>query len=125
MGYKILVVNDEPQIVKVLEKFLVKEGFEVFTALGGEKALEIIKTHHDIDLLILDIKMPKMRGLEILRIMKEEFKKYIPVIILTGSINIYKYAPDLEKIGYSINDILIKPVDFEELLGRIEEKLRR
>jgi DNA-binding NtrC family response regulator len=122
--YKILVVDDEPQIAKVLQEFLVKEGFEAITALGGEEAIEIVNSDIKIDLMVLDMKMPKVAGSDVLKEMKKINKK-IPVIILTGSIDAEKYLTDLAKLGYTQEDILYKPVDLFALLDMVKNKLHK
>lgn len=120
--YKILVVDDEPNIVKVFEAFLIKNGFEVITALGGEKAIEILNTDTKIDLMVLDMKMPKVSGLDIINEMVRINKK-IPAIVLTGLIDAEKYLVDLNKLGYSQEDILCKPADLFVLSELIKKKL--
>ena len=83
---KVLVVDDEVEICRLLQAFLTKKGFEVSTATGGQQALEELKKEKDIDLLILDIMMPTMTGPEVLRQMEKESLN-IPVIVLTGSLS--------------------------------------
>jgi DNA-binding NtrC family response regulator len=120
--FKILVVDDEPRIAKVLQEFLVKEGFETITALGGEEAIKILNSDIKIDLMVLDIKMPKLTGLDVLKEMKRINKK-IPTVILTGSIDAGKYLVDLKKLGYTPGDINYKPVDLFVLLDIVKKRL--
>ncbi len=121
---RILVVDDEPEIVKILDTFLCRSGFTVTTASGGERALEILRSDKKIDLMVIDMKMPGMKGMDVLRQMRKQGKK-IPVIILTGSIDLEKYANDLRKIGYASDDALLKPIDLEVFLDKVREKLER
>ena len=120
--YKILVVDDEPRIAKVLEEFLVKSGFEVIKALGGEETIEILHSDIKIDLMVLDMKMPKVNGKDVLEEMRRINKKP-PTIILTGSIDAGKYPVDLRSLGYAGKDILYKPVDLFALLDMVKKKL--
>lgn len=120
--HRILVADDEPEIVKILEEFLAKMGFEAVTALGGERAIEILKSEVKIDLMVLDMKMPQVKGTDVLREMKK-INKEIPVIILTGSIDVKKYIDGLRELGYTENDICYKPVDLYVLLGMVKKKL--
>ncbi|MDP3732080.1 MAG: response regulator [Candidatus Omnitrophota bacterium] len=120
--YKILVVDDEPNIVKVFETFLIKNGFEVIKAPGGEEAREILNSTVQIDLMLLDMKMPKVSGLDVINEMVRINKK-IATIVLTGSIDAEKYLIDLKALGYSREDILYKPTDLFVLLGLIKNKL--
>ena len=120
--HKILVVDDEPAIIKILKTFLSKKGFDVVDALGGEKALEVLDSNIDFDMLIIDMKMPKVKGIDVLRRMKD-LNKQQPVIILSGSIDIMKHGNELESLGYGHSEYLIKPIDLEVLLGKIKQAL--
>jgi DNA-binding NtrC family response regulator len=121
--YKILVVDDEPGIAKVLQDFLVKSGFAVTQSLGGEEALKILNSETKTDLMVLDMKMPKLTGMDVLKEM-EGIKRKIPTIILTGSVDAEKYLIDLAKFGYTEKDILYKPVDLFLLLDMVKKKLK-
>lgn len=120
--YKILIVEDEPEIAKVLREFLAKTGFEAFTALGAEKAIEILNSDAEIDFIILDIKMPKVSGIEVLSEMRSKNMDH-PVIVLTGSIDQDKYIRDIKNMGYPSMKIISKPVDLFELVVIIKNKL--
>lgn len=120
--YKILIVEDEPEIAKVLREFLIRTGFEAFTVLGGEKAIEILNSGAKIDFMILDMKMPKVGGIEVLSEMRNKNLNH-PVIILTGSIDEEKYAKDIKNVGHPSVEIISKPVDLFELVGIIDNKL--
>lgn len=122
MTHKILVADDEPAIVKILKTFLTKKGFEVIDAIGGERALEILSSNIDFDMLIVDMKMPKVKGIDVLKRMKD-LNKQKPVIILTGSIYIKKYENELKDLGYDHTKWLIKPIDLEVLLEKIKQEL--
>ncbi len=121
--YKILVVDDEPRIAKVLHDFLIKMGFEVTTAAGGEKAIEILDSGIKPDLIILDMKMPKVTGPEVLKYM-QGINCNAPVIILTGSIDAEKYLQDLKELNFSAKNIVYKPVDLFILLEAVKKKLK-
>jgi DNA-binding NtrC family response regulator len=122
--YRILVVDDEAEIAKVLEEFLIKSGFEIIKALGGEEAIEILSSDIKIDLLILDMKMPKVAGFDVIKEM-EKINKKTPLIILTGSVDAEKYLGDFKKLGYTMEDILYKPVDLFALLDKVKNKLHQ
>jgi len=119
---KILVVDDELRIIKILEEFLAIKGFEVVTSLGAENIWEILAGDKTIDLIILDMKMPKTSGMVILKEMKER-KINIPVIIFTGSVDMKKYRNELKEMGYDYLDALYKPVNLQELLDKVNSKL--
>jgi len=119
---KIIVVDDEPEIIEVLKEFLGKKGYEVITALEGAEALNILLKNNDIDMMLLDRKMPKVDGITVLKKLKESGRD-IPVILMTGSVGFEHHAEEMEKLGYVREDILIKPVDLYVLLNLIEKKL--
>ena len=117
---RILVVDDERDYTETVVKRLNRRGFLAQTALGGAQALEAMASQ-EFDVLILDIKMPGMDGIEVLREVKKRYPK-VEVILLTG------HAPvDSGEQGMSVgaNAYLIKPVDFEELLGAIAQAHER
>lgn len=85
MAKKVLIVEDEKILLDLLEKKLIKEGYEVFTAQDGEKGLKLIREKKP-DLILLDIIMPKIGGFEVMEIMaKEPELKKIPIIIISNS----------------------------------------
>jgi len=119
---KILVVDDELRIIKILEEFLTIKGFEVVTSLGAENIDKILDSDKTIDLMILDMKMPRISGMTILQEMKDK-KIDMPVIIFTGSVDMKKYRNELKEMGYDYLDALYKPVNLQELLDKINSKL--
>jgi CheY-like chemotaxis protein len=119
---KIMVLDDEEQIRKVLAKFLAKMGFEVIEAASGEEAIGLLRSEMDIDLMIMDMEMPKVTGLDVLK-EKNNLNNLVPVIILTGSIDAKKYIPVLKELGLEPDDFVVKPVDLFLLLDVIKKKL--
>ena len=120
--HKMLVVDDETDIVDILVKFFEKKGFEVISALEGERAMDIIRSRPGIDVMILDMKMPGMKGVDIVKAMKDSNIE-IPVLFLSGSISLAEYLKDLTPLGYGKDDILLKPIDLNEVLKKVNEKL--
>lgn len=120
---RILVVDDESEMVLVLEKFFYRQGFDVITASRGQIALDILdQSSHEIDLMILDIRMPGKRGIAVLLEMKEK-EIDLPVIILTGSLNYSGFVEIMLTLGYVEEDVLYKPVSLEKLLNLVNKKL--
>jgi len=107
---KILVVDDEEQICELLDKFLSQEGYQVITAATGEEALEKLEEESP-QLVLLDIRMPGMGGIECLRKIKEKDEK-IGVIMTTavGDTDTIK-----EAISLGVNDYILKPIDLDYL----------
>ena len=114
---KILVVDDELEILSLLETFLKGKGHETIAVDNGEKALELISQDGSIDLMILDVRMPRVSGGDVLKEMNEKGIK-TPVIVLTGSLG-------AETSKLTADDYLMKPVDLTELSNKVNELLNR
>ncbi|NOU69376.1 response regulator [Paenibacillus sp. LMG 31461] len=123
---KVLLVDDEPVIRAGLAQLIQweKYGFTIVSkAKNGEQALQLMQEEAP-DVIITDIRMPKMDGLQLIQAVREERNLQIPVIILTG-FNEFDYAR--QAIRYQVRDYLLKPVDKEELIAaltRIRDTLR-
>jgi len=116
---KILVVDDEKLLVKGLKYNLEQEGYQVVTAFDGEEAVRL--AHDDsIDLMLLDVMLPKMDGLTVCRTVRE-FSN-LPIIMLTAR------SEDIDKIlglEYGADDYITKPFNVREVTSRIKAILRR
>lgn len=118
--YKILVVDDVMTNVLLLEVLLNKEGFNVITASDGKSAIDII-AKEKLDLILLDINMPKMSGFEVIHEIKKHSQfRDIPVIFLTAMNDTDNIVKGFELGG---NDYIIKPFNKEELMARIIHQL--
>ena len=119
---KILVVDDEPDIVELVTYNLRKEGFDVSSAFDGEEALARIRKEK-FDFVILDLMLPGIQGMEICRIMRSDPRmKNIPIIMLTAK------GEELDKIlglEMGADDYMTKPFSPRELLARIKTVMRR
>ena len=116
---KILLVEDDAAI-RLLTKARLKDSYELFEATDGEQALELLD-HQAVDLMIVDIMMPRMNGYEFVEELREAGDE-TPVILLTALSDF-----DHKKKGFAlgIDDYLTKPIDYEELKWHIEAILRR
>jgi DNA-binding response OmpR family regulator len=121
---RILIVDDEPKIVQIFTTFLSKMGFEVMPAHGGEEAVAFLRSGARADLMIVDMKMPKVTGLDVLRL-RHELGLTMPVIIVTGSMSQEKGYKQLEALGFSPGDIIYKPVDLFLLLAEVKKHLAK
>ncbi len=108
--YKVMVIDDEPEVCSILKQFLESLGYHVITALNGKEGLELI-SRNAVDVLILDLNMPGMHGLEVLNKVKSQYPEIV-VIILTGFPSI-ETAVQSMKLGAF--DYLVKPIDFKRL----------
>jgi DNA-binding response OmpR family regulator len=117
--HKILIVDDEKEICRVLSEFFTLKGFETFTANSGEEALDKINKY-PIDIMVLDIRMPGIDGVGVLKELRKNDNK-LPVIILTGSQILSAHEAEIKTMKY--NDLLIKPVSFTKLLEKVNKLL--
>ena len=120
MQYKILVVDDDPNIREVLTVLLGSEGYVVDQAENGEIALEKIKEHKQVDLVILDIMMPGMSGVEVCAKIRETSS--VPVLFLTAK---SQEQDKVEAYSEGGDDYLVKPFSQTELLMKVKSLLRR
>ncbi len=114
----ILVVDDEDALRNVLSSELESEGYTIATAGDGDEAINVLQ-QQTFDLVLLDIKMPRVDGFEVLRFIKDRFPK-TKVIMLTGFADL-KNAIESKKLG--AEDFVSKPYDLVDLLTTIERVL--
>ncbi len=115
---RILIVDDEQHVRQLIEKVLEKEGYEILTACNGEEGLEIFQ-NNNIDLIISDIKMPKMSGIEFLHKVKEQ-EPGVGFILITAFATM-ETAIDAIKSG--AQDYVTKPFDIKEILNAVKKIL--
>ncbi|MFZ5596367.1 MAG: response regulator [Bacillota bacterium] len=119
--YKILVVDDEQNILELIRYNLEKEGYSVLTASSGEKALEVARREKP-DLVLLDVMLPGFDGLSVCRVLRQnEETKKIPIIMISAR------GEELDKVlglEMGADDYVTKPFSNRELLARIKARLR-
>ena len=117
--YNILVVDDDKEIVNAIEIYLSKEGYNILKAYNGEEAIHVIQ-NNEIHLVILDIMMPKMNGIELAKKIRENLS--IPILMLSAK------SEDYDKInGLNVgaDDYITKPFNPMELIARVNSQIRR
>lgn len=119
-GLKVLVVDDESRMRKLVRDFLVRQGYEVLEAGDGEEALELFYRDKDIALILLDVMMPKRNGWEVCREIREQSK--VPIIMLTA-----RGDENDELLGFElgVDEYIAKPFSPRILVARVEAILRR
>lgn len=121
MKQKILLVDDEKDIIEFLEYNLVQEGYDVISANDGLKAME--KLADKPDLIVLDVLMPKMNGYEVCaKIRENESYKNIPVLFLTAKVS---EMDEVHGLSIGADDYITKPISPKKLIARIKANLRR
>lgn len=118
----ILVVDDEPHIVKMVEFKLRNQGYETISAVDGNQALEMVLTRKP-DLILLDVMMPGLDGFQVLNKLKtQEETRELPVIMLTAKGQERDVVTGFDK---GADDYIIKPFSFPELLARVNRALSK
>lgn len=117
---KILVVDDESRMRKLVRDFLVKNNYEVVEAADGEEALDLFFEINDIDLVILDVMMPKMDGWQVCREIRNYSK--VPIIMLTARTD---ERDELQGFQLGVDEYIAKPFSPKILVARVEAILRR
>lgn len=117
---KILVVDDESRMRKLVRDFLVRQDFDVIEAGDGEEALDLFYQDKSIALIILDVMMPKMNGWEVCREVRETSK--VPIIMLTAK---SEESDELMGFDLGVDEYIAKPFSPKILVARVEAILRR
>jgi DNA-binding response OmpR family regulator len=117
---KILLVEDDREISKLVTSQLEKENFNVLTAFDGEEALTLLQNNDDIDLILLDLMLPKLSGMEFLKQVRAT--SVIPVMVISAK------GSDVDKalgLGFGADDYISKPFSMIELTARVHAVIRR
>ena len=117
---KILVVDDESRMRKLVHDFLAREGYEVLEAGDGEEALDIFYQQKDIALLVLDIMMPRINGFEVCREIRQTSK--VPIIMLTAKSD---ESSELNGFECGADEYIAKPFSPKILTARVDALIRR
>jgi len=118
--FTVLLVDDEVEFLDVLVKRLRKRKLSLLSASNGEEALRLVRDH-PVDVAVLDVKMPGMDGISVLKEIKK-INPSIEVIMLTGHANV---EVALEGMELGAFDYLMKPVDFDELLYKLQDAYKK
>lgn len=118
-SYKVLVIDDDRDILKILKENLEMDGYEVFTAVLGKESFKLFEGER-IDLIILDLMLPDMDGVQICRTIRA--KSQVPIIMLTARDGLTDKVLGLES---GADDYIVKPFDYLEMAARVKACLRR
>lgn len=117
--FSILVVDDDLQVATTIRNILVVEGYDVETAQSGRQAIDLLRNCHHFDLVITDMKMPEVDGLEVVR-QAREYERHLPVIVMTG-------YPALENglqcLEAGTSDYIVKPLEIRTLVSVVRQSL--
>jgi DNA-binding response OmpR family regulator len=119
MSRRILVVDDEREVISLIEKYLLREGYAVRTAVNAEKALQLMR-QEKYDLIILDVILPGANGLDICRQLRRD--SMVPILLISAK------ADDADKVlglGLGADDYITKPFSLNELVARVKAHIRR
>ena len=117
----IMLVDDEVPFVETMTKRLSKRDLKVIAAFSGQEALKVLDNHRDVDVVILDVKMPGMDGIETLKKIKAGYP-LIEVVMLTAHATV---ESAIEGMKFGAFDYLMKPCDMDQLMGKVNEAARK
>ncbi|MBN2523893.1 MAG: response regulator [Bacteroidales bacterium] len=116
-NYKILIVDDEPLVIDYFKEVLSVTKIKTLFAKNGKEAVSFVKTNKDIDLVLLDIRMPVMNGFEVFKKIRK-IRSSLPIIAQTA----YAFSDDKDKIlEAGFNDYITKPINNESLYEKISD----
>jgi serine phosphatase RsbU (regulator of sigma subunit) len=117
----LLAVDDDPDILRVVQFFLTKKEYMVLTAANGEEALAIIEKEKDIELILSDVMMPKINGLELLsHVRKHETYREVPFILISAE---GETSKKVNGLNLGASDFITKPFNFDELMARVRQHI--
>ena len=117
----VMLVDDEVPFVETMTKRLAKRDLNVIAAFSGQEALKVLDNHRDVDVVILDVKMPGMDGIETLKKIKAGYP-LIEVVMLTAHATV---ESAIEGMRFGAFDYLMKPCDMDQLMGKVNEATRK
>ena len=117
----VMLVDDEVPFVETMTKRLAKRDLNVIAAFSGKEALDILDKQPNVDVVILDVKMPGMDGIETLRKIKSAYP-LIEVVMLTAHATV---ESAIEGMKFGAFDYLMKPCDMDQLIGKVNEATRK
>ncbi|WFR58506.1 response regulator transcription factor [Anaerocolumna sp. AGMB13025] len=120
MNYSILIVEDDNDICKMLEEALIQPDYTIYTAMDGKEALEMFRKHNDLCLILLDLMLPELDGLSVLKKIRET--STVPILILSAKSGEYEKVLGLE---FGADDYITKPFSVMELQARVKAFIRR
>ena len=122
MKYNLLVCEDDPMTLKAIEHRLKRDGYNIVTAIDGQQAKEILTGNSNIDIILTDIHMPQVTGLELVKYVRNDLKLTVPIVILT---RIGLEDTVMEAFQLGADDYITKPFNPEDLSLRIKKQLLR
>ena len=117
----VLLVDDEIPFIETMTKRLTKRNLEIVAAYSGEEALGRLKKHTNIEVVLLDVKMPSMNGIETLKEIKKDYP-LVEVIMLTGHATVESAIDGMKQGAF---DYLMKPCDIDHLISKVNEAVSK
>jgi DNA-binding NtrC family response regulator len=113
----VLLVDDESEFVETFSERLAMRNLDIFKAFSGDEALQVLAKHHEIEVVILDVKMPGMDGIETLAEIKSRFP-LVEVIMLSGHADVESAIDGMKRGAF---DYLMKPCDMDQIITKVTE----
>jgi DNA-binding response OmpR family regulator len=117
----VLIVDDDPDLVDLLRRFLTRQGIKTLVASNGFQCLEQVRQNSTIDIIVLDVMMPEMDGLQVCSVLRQtEASRTIPIILLTARDDV---ATRLAGVQLGISEFIVKPASGRDLVARIQTQV--
>jgi DNA-binding response OmpR family regulator len=117
----VLVVDDDPDLIDLLSRFLSRQGMKTFVASSGLQCLDIVREQPHLDAIVLDIMMPGMDGLQVCTALRQmETARTIPIILLTARDDV---ATRLAGLELGVSEFIVKPASGRDLVARIQTQV--
>ncbi len=113
----VLLVDDESEFVETFSERLTMRNLDIFKAFSGQETLQVLAKHHEIEVVILDVKMPGMDGIETLAEIKKKYP-LVEVIMLSGHADVESAIDGMKQGAY---DYLMKPCDMDQIITKVTE----
>jgi DNA-binding NtrC family response regulator len=117
----VLLVDDESEFVETFSERLTMRNLEILKAFSGEEALQVLEAHQDIEIVILDVKMPGMDGIETLAEIKKRYP-LIEVIMLSGHADVESAIEGMKQGAF---DYLMKPCDIDQIVAKVTQAAKK
>ena len=119
---KVLICDDDSMTIRILEFQFKKDGFEILKAMNGKEAQKMLTEHTDIDVLVTDMYMPSVNGLELITFVRKTLSSKMPIVIVSR-VNVQENINYAFELG--VNEYLTKPFDLEEVSNKVKHLLKK
>jgi len=119
---KVLICDDDSMTLRILEFQFKKDGFEILKAVNGKEAQNMLSENSDIDIMVTDMYMPSVNGLELITFVRKTLRSEMPIVVVSR-VNVEENINYAFELG--VNEYLTKPIDLEEISNRVKQLVEK